>query len=169
MTARPSRSHRTRPGPAVTSFDLAVAIGCPPAAVFALLADIQDFEPIPRSAMVRMVKEPTGPTAPGTRWHEQVRIAPGCWLHIENVVSETNAPSRLGIDFRSRLLTGHLTYVIEAAGEGSVLHHRETLHTHVLIRWLRPLIERRLRARSAERLTDIKTILETPSGPAGSP
>ena len=60
-----------------TTFNLSVEIRRPQSAVFALLSDIQDFEPIPRDAAFRMVKEPAGPTAVGTRWHEWVRLAPG--------------------------------------------------------------------------------------------
>lgn len=140
--------------------DLSVGIRRPPAALFALLADIQDAEPIPRSADIRMVKEPSGPTTTGTRWHERVRVAPHCWLHIESVVSEVREPDRLAMDFRSRWLTGHLTYDIEPAVDGSILHHRETVRPRSLLRWLSPFIERGMRPRIIERLADIKTILE---------
>jgi uncharacterized protein YndB with AHSA1/START domain len=142
------------------AFDLSVAIRRPPPAVFALLADIQDAEPIPRSAAVRMVKEPSGPTTVGTRWHERVRVAPGCWMRVESVVSQVDEPYRLAMDFRSRWLSGHLTYDIEPAAEGSILHHRETVRPSALLRWLSPFIERRMRPRLIERLADIKAILE---------
>lgn len=128
--------------------------------MFALLTDIQDAEPIPRSAVVRMVKEPIGPTAIGTRWHEWVKVTRGCWLHVESLVSEVNEPYRLAMDFRSRWLTGHLTYDIEPVAGGSILHHRETVRPRALLRWLSPFIERRMRPRIIERLDDIKAILE---------
>jgi hypothetical protein len=128
--------------------------------VFALLADIQDAEPIPRSAAIRMVKEPTGPTTTGTRWHESVRVAPLCWLHVESVVSQVHEPDQLALDFRSRWLTGNLTYDIEPAPYGSILHQRETVRLRALPRWLSPWVERRMRPRLMERLTDIKQILE---------
>jgi hypothetical protein len=38
----------------------------PAAEVFALIADIQDAEPLPRRAALRMEKDPSGPTAVGT-------------------------------------------------------------------------------------------------------
>ena len=142
------------------TFDLSVAIRRPPPAVFTLLADIQDAEPIPRSAAVRMVKEPVGPTAVGTCWHEWVRVAPGCWLHTESVVSDVQEPYQLGMDFHSLWFTGHLTYDIEPAAEGSILHHRETVRPRALLRWLSPFIERTLRPHLMERLADIKAILE---------
>jgi hypothetical protein len=142
------------------AFDLSVAIRRPPPAVFALLADIQDAEPIPRSEAIRMVKEPAGPTAAGTRWHEWVRVAPGCWLHTESVVSDVREPYQLGMDFRSLWFTGHLAYDIEPAAGGSILHNRETVRLRALLRWLGPFVERTMRPRLLERLADIGAILE---------
>lgn len=81
--------------------------------MFALLADVQDAEPIPRSAAVRMAKEPNGPTTTGTRWHEWVRVMPGYWFHVESVVPHVHEPHQLSMDFYSRWLTGHLIYEIE--------------------------------------------------------
>jgi hypothetical protein len=132
--------------------------------VFALLADIQDFEPIPRDALVKLVKEPSGPTAPGTRWHEKVRLAPCIWLHVENLVSEVDAPHRLTIDAGNSWMTAHLTYEIEPLADRSVLRQHETLRLRAPPRWLGPYVERRLRPRLHQRLSDIKTILEEPPG-----
>lgn len=142
------------------AFDLSVAIRRPPPTVFALLADIQDAEPIPRSAAVRMVKEPSGPTTVRTRWHEWVRVAPCCWMRVESVVSQIDEPYQLAMDFRSRWLSGHLTYDIEPAPDGSILHQRETVRPRALLRWISPSIERSMRPRLIERLADIKAILE---------
>src|SRR5512132_3330658 len=83
------------------TIDLAIDVLRSPEAVYALLADIQDAEPIPRNAVVRMIKDPAGPTTVGTQWHEYVSLAPGCWLHIESVVTEANEPTRLGMDFHN--------------------------------------------------------------------
>lgn len=146
--------------PSRPTFDLSVAIKRPPRTVFALLTDIQDAEPIPRSAAVRMTKEPTGPTKAGTRWHEWVRVAPRCWMHIESVATLVEEPYLLAMDFESRWLTGHLAYEIEPAAEGSILHQRETVRPRALQRWSSPVIERRMRPRLTERLEDIKNILE---------
>jgi hypothetical protein len=73
-----SGTQRRSSGPtgAGLAFDLSVRIRRPAPEVFPLLADIQDAEPLPRRATLRMVKDPSGPTAVGTRWHEAVRIAP---------------------------------------------------------------------------------------------
>jgi hypothetical protein len=132
--------------------------------VFTLLADIQDFEPIPRHAAIRMVKEPTGPTASGTRWHEWVRLAPGCWFHTESVVSQFDPPHLLGLDFSSHWLNGHLTYEIDPSENGCILHHRETVRSHRLLRWMLPAIARSMRPRLLQRLVEIRQILESGSG-----
>lgn len=158
-----SGAEGNNPSSSRPTFDLSVAIRRPPPTVFALLADIQDAEPIPRSAAIRMVKEPTGPTTIGTRWHEAVKVAPLCWFHVESVVSQVHEPDQLGMDFQSRWLTGHLTYDVESAPDGSILHHRETVRPRGLLRWLSPLIEHRMRPRIIERLEDIKQILEASS------
>lgn len=64
------------------------------------------------------------------------------------------------MDFRSRWLSGHLTYDIEPAADGSILHQRETVRPRALLRWLSPSIGRSMRPRLIERLADIKAILE---------
>jgi hypothetical protein len=74
-----------------------------------------------------MVKRPAGRTAVGTRWQEYVRLAPGCWMRIESVVTKADEPVRLGMDFQSSWFTGHLTYEITGTADGSTLHHHETL------------------------------------------
>jgi hypothetical protein len=150
-----------RPGRPL-SFELSVAIGRPPPAVFAFLADVQEHEPIPRGAAIRMTKIPPGPTAAGTRWQERVRLVPGWWMRVDSVVTEIGEPAVLGMDFRSIWCTGHLTYTIQATAQGSILHQRETL----LPRWpLRPLaawVDAGLRPRLLTRLADIRALLESP-------
>jgi hypothetical protein len=116
----PTGSPQGQTAPGQSRFDLSVAIRRPPSAVFALLADIQNAEPIPRRATVRMIKRAYGPTIVGTRWHAWVRVAPGCWLHIESVVSDVEQPIHLGLDLHSRWFTGHLAYDIEPVADGSV-------------------------------------------------
>jgi hypothetical protein len=146
--------------------DLSIAVRRPPEAVFALLADIQDVEPIPRRAHVVMTKEPVGPTRLGTRWHERVRLAPGCWLSVESVVTELHPPTLIGIDFASRPWSGHLTYVVEPQGSvGSVLHHQETLRVRGLLTPLTTPIGRQLRTHIQQRLLDLKQVLEEGSAP----
>jgi menaquinone-dependent protoporphyrinogen oxidase len=123
---------RRSTAPAAAELDLSVMLRRPAQELFALLAEIQDAEPLPRRTAVRMEKDPSGPTAVGTRWHEAVRIVPGCWLRIESIVTEMEPPVRLGMDFTTRWFAGHLTYEIETTQDGCILHHRETLRPHDL-------------------------------------
>jgi hypothetical protein len=164
-----SGTQRRSSGPtgAGLAFDLSVRIRRPALEVFALLADIQGAEPLPRRPTLRMVKDPSGATAVGTRWHEAVRIAPGCWLRIENIVKEMEQLARLGIDFTTRWFGGHLTYQIETTQDGCVLHHRETLRPPnrgpggALLPWLPAVIAPPLRRHVAERLDDIRAYVES--------
>ena len=160
MTTAARREGESGQNRSACAIDLAIGIPRPPEAVYALLADIQNAEPIPRRAVVRMIKDPAGPTTVGTQWHEHVRLAPGCWLHIESVVTEADEPRRLGMDFHSVWFTGHLTYEIDGTKDGSVLHHRETLRPRLLLRPFAAFIEQGLRPQLERRLEDIKQLLE---------
>ena len=144
------------PGRPLT-FDLSVAIQRPPAAVFAFLADVQDQD----GAGIRMTKIPAGPTAVGTRWHEQVRLVPGLWMPVDSVVTEIGEPILLGMNFRSIWCTGHLTYTIEATPQGSILRQRETLLPRWPLRWLAAWVDARLRPHLLTRLAGIQAQLES--------
>lgn len=146
-------------GPPLT-FDLSVAIRRPPEAVFALLADVQDVEPIPRRAAVRMEKLPSGPTAVGTAWRERVRMLPGWWMTVRSVVTEIDEPMTLGMDFRSLWFTGHLTYSVTDLPLGSLLHQRERLRPRGPLRWFARPIDTQLRRRLLIRLADLRDVLE---------
>ena len=71
-----SGTQRRSSGPtgAGLAFDLSVRIRRPAPEVFALLADIQDAEPLPRRATLRMVKDPPGPTG----WNALARGGEDC-------------------------------------------------------------------------------------------
>ena len=90
-----------------------------------------------------------------------MRIAPGCWLRIENIVKEMEQLARLGIDFTTRWFGGHLTYQIETTQDGCVLHHRETLRPRALLPWLPAVVAPPLRRHVAERLDDIHAYVES--------
>lgn len=162
-------ARRTRGGPEPgdhapdrpLTFDLSVAIRRPPATTYAALADVQDLEPIPRTAGVRMRKSPLGPTRVGTRWHEQVRMAPGLWMRIESTVTDARPPDLLGMDFTGAWFTGHLAYEIEVTPDGSVLHQRETLRLKRPFTFLSRQVDARLRTRLLDRLADLRDVIET--------
>ena len=147
-------------------FELFVKVNRAPADVFALLADVQDGEPLPTTAGVRMAKIPRGPTTIGTRWHEEVRLLPAWWMVVESTVTEVDAPRSLGMDFRSGWFTGHLTYTIEAAPGGSVLHQHKVVHLRSGLRPFARLVDRGLRRRLVQRLCDIQDYLDCHRGPS---
>ena len=140
---------------AVPAFDLSVMIRRPAAEVFALLADIQDAEPLRAGPPCGWRRTPPTPLRQAPAGTRLVRIAPGCWRQIENIVTEMEPPARLGIDFTTRWFGGHLTYEIETTQDGCILHHRETLRPRALLPWLPAVIAPRLRPHVAERLADI--------------
>jgi deazaflavin-dependent oxidoreductase (nitroreductase family) len=150
------------PRPGEFYLDTAVEIARPADTVYSFLADIQDAEPIPRRARVRMVKDPPGRTTVGTRWHESVRLAPGGWLNVESVVTEAKQPHELGMDFSSRWWSGHLTYTIDDTDHGCVLRHREIVRPRALLSPFTCTIKRRLRLKIEQRLDDIKETLASP-------
>jgi hypothetical protein len=142
------------------TFELAVQVRRRPEAVFAFLADVQDAEPIPRRAVVRMTKHPDGTTAVGSWWDERVRVAPGCWLRIVSRVTDIDPPQLLGMDFAGRWFTGHLTYTFTPTTGGCRLTHREVLRPRLLLRPCTRLLARQLQPRLAIRLEDIRGLLE---------
>lgn len=142
------------------TFDLAVRVARPPEQVFGWLTDIQDHEPLPARARVRMVKEPPGPTRVGTRWHERVRMPGGWWLRVESVVTAVEEPRRLEMDFRNAGFSGHLAYLLAPAPGGTLLRQRETLRLRALVRPFATSVERSLGTHLVQRLDDVRAALE---------
>jgi hypothetical protein len=146
-----------------TLFEMAVDIGCPRRSVFALLADIQDHEPIPRAKHVRMVKLPSTATRLGSWWDEHVRLIPGVWLTIQSVVTELEEPTTMGMDFHSRWFDGHLTYTLQPSGSNTTLHQHETIRLRWPLSWFPGHVERTLRKQLGTRLVEIRSLAETES------
>ncbi len=162
-------AHRRRGGAEPTddspgtplSYDLSVPVDVPPERVHALLADIQDLEPLPRADGVTMTKSPVGPTGVGTRWHERVRMAPGVWMRVESTVTAVRPPESLGMDFRTVWCRGHLTYTIEPTPTGCRLHQRETLVPRRRLPIPASWVDAQLRPRLLDRLADIREVAQT--------
>lgn len=156
------------PGRAL-DFDLSVRIAAPPANVFAMLADVQEHVDTRRGAGgVKMAKSPDGATAPGTRWHEEVRLLPGVWMRVDSVARIVEAPYRLVEDFRSSWFRGQLAYTVEPADGGTLLRQRESLRLRDPLCLTAQIVDRMLRPRLLERLANIRDMVEaTPR--AGKP
>lgn len=142
------------------TFDLSVEISAAPGAVFDFLADIQDHEPIPRDAHVRMVKHPPSQTRRGTRWDEHVRLFPGVWLTVASVATDVDAPTTLEMEFRGRWFDGDLTYTLQTSEGGTTLHHREVIRLKRPLGWFPGRVEHVLDRQLRQRLTDIKALVE---------
>lgn len=162
-------ARRRRGGPEPTDhspqtrlrFDLSVPVRRDAQDMYALLADVQDLEPLPRAPGVRMTKSPGGPTRPGTRWHEQVRVAPGLWMRIESTATATEPPRLLGMDFSSAWFTGHLDYRIEPTPDGCVLRQQERLALRGPFTAAEERVDATLRARVLDRLADLRDVAES--------
>lgn len=140
-------------------YDLSVTIRRPPAAVFALLADVQDHIH-PGSPVPVMEKIPPGPTRVGTRWREVVRLAPFVSMTIWSEVTAFEPGRRLEETFRGPWLRGSLAYTIEPLPEGCRLRQRQTLNPHGPLRLMARLMGRMFRPRMAARLESIRAGLE---------
>ena len=154
-------------------FDLSVRIGRPPEAVYAMLADIQQYVD-PASVVPEMEKIPPGPTEVGTRWREVVRLLPGITMTIWSEVVALEPGRRLEVRFHGPGMSGLLIYVIEDHDGGTLLRQIETLTPHGPLRVMAGTVERTLRPRLIARLADIGDRLEregtgdmtVPDGPA---
>lgn len=162
-------ARRRRGGPEPTDhspgtrlvFDLSVPVRRSAPDVYALLADIQDLDPGPG---VRMRKSPAGPTRVGTRWHEQVRMAPGLWMRVESTATATDPPVLLGMDFRSAWFAGHLDYRIEPTPDGCILRQQERLALRGPFTLAQGPVDARLRASVLDRLAEIRDVAEARAG-----
>ena len=140
-------------------FDLSVRIGRPPEAVYAMLADIQQYVD-PASVVPEMEKIPPGPTEVGTRWREVVRLLPGITMTIWSEVVALEPGRRLEVRFHGPGMSGLLIYVIEDHDGGTLLRQIETLTPHGPLRVMAGTVERTLRPRLIARLADIGDRLE---------
>lgn len=138
-------------------FDFSVRIATAPAAVFDLLVDVQEYAAEP---VLSMVKDPPGATAVGTRWREEIRLAPMVRMVVWSEVTELDPGRCLSMVFHQRGFSGRLTYTVQADRDGSILRQQESLQLRWLLRPLAGVVERALRSRLEERLDDIRRLLE---------
>jgi uncharacterized protein YndB with AHSA1/START domain len=142
-------------------FDLAVTIRRPPAVVFALLLDVGDYGDRSPSALVPvMEKIPSGPTRPGTLWHEVVRIGPGMRMTIWSEVLEVEPDRRLRERYWSSWMTGMLDYALDPTADGTVLHLHKTLVPKGQLRVFDRPIAAMLGPKELWRLEAIRDLLE---------
>jgi uncharacterized protein YndB with AHSA1/START domain len=147
-------------------FDLSVVVRRPPSAVFAVLADPQDYGDHSATSRVPVLtKSPAGPTGVGTRWHEVVRVAPFLRMTIRTVVTAIEANRRIVLDFAASWMHGTLEYTFEPTADGgAVLRQQETLIPRGPLRLADRAIARMLRPNLVQRLEAIRDLLEADAG-----
>ena len=138
--------------------DLSIAIRQPPEAVYAVLADVQDYIHGPGSPVPEMEKIPPGPTVVGTRWREVVRLLPFLTMTVWTEVTDVVPGQRLSLAFRGPWMTGRIRYDFEPTTDGSILHHRETLTPHGPLRLVAGPMDRVFKPQLLGRLEDIRKL-----------
>jgi len=141
-------------------YDNSITIRRPPEAVFAMLADIQEYAHAPGSPIPEMEKIPPGPTAVGTRWREVVQLLPFMTMTMWSDCTSLVPDRRLELAWHGPGMTGHIAYTMEPVDGGTVLRQVETLTPHGLLRPMGGLMERMLRPRLTARLAAIRDRLE---------
>lgn len=141
-------------------FDGSVLVGAPPAAVFALLADVQDHAVGPGSPVTAMEKIPPGPTRVGTRWREVVSVMPGLTLEIWSEVTRLEANRRLEERFWGAGMRGSLTYTLTPSGRGCLLRQQESMQAEGALRLVGLPWGWMLRWRLVGRLREIRDAVE---------
>jgi hypothetical protein len=141
-------------------FEISAFIERAPGEVFVFLRDVYKL-PRHDDPLVPVYDKVTpGPVGVGTRFREVVRMAP---FYTFEILSEVTAicPGRfLAYDWKGPGMHGDLAYRIEAMPGGTRLEQRQTLIPTGLLRICAPLIGRAFSGRIAERIQEIKTILE---------
>ena len=142
-------------------FDYSVTIRRPPSAVFAMLADIQDWGREERAALVPVMDKVTpGETGVGTRWHEVIQLAPHLTMTVWSEVVAIEPGRLLDERFWAWWMRGRLEYTMTPAEGGTVLRQRERLEPRGPFRLVEHLIERQLGPAIENRLQDIGRMLE---------
>jgi hypothetical protein len=142
-------------------FDCSVTINRPSSAVFALLADVQDYGKQERAARVPVMEKVTpGPTRVGTRWHEVIRVAPHATFAIWSEVVAIEQDCLLDERFWSWWFRGRLEYTVTPTDGGTVLRQRERLEPRGPFRLADGFIARQLGPNIEWRLREIRRLLE---------
>ena len=150
-------------------YDHALTIRRPPEAVFAMMADIQEYIHAPNSPVPEMEKIPPGPTIVGTRWREVVKLLPFVTMTMWSDCTALVPDRRLELDWHGPGMTGHITYTMEPTDGDTVFRQVETVTPRGLMRLFGGLMERMLAPRLTARMEAIRDVLEGRDSRAGQP
>jgi uncharacterized protein YndB with AHSA1/START domain len=134
-----------------------VTIDCPPAEVFAYLSR---FENVPRwnYAISETRKVTDGPVGVGTRYHQTRTLPRPADETFE--VTEFDPDRRLSIRGDLGPFQGEIDYLLEPAGDSTVLANTMDLRPAGPLRLLAPLAAPRVRSAVAANLQELKRRLE---------
>lgn len=142
-------------------FDYSVTIHRPPSAVYAMLADIQDWGKEERVALVPVMEKVTpGPTRVGTRWHEVIALAPHVTMTVWSEVVALELDHLLDERFWAWWMRGRLEYTMTPVDGATILRQRERLEPRGPFRLIDGLIARRLGPAIEARLEAIARMLD---------
>jgi uncharacterized protein YndB with AHSA1/START domain len=145
-------------------FTNTVTINCPPADVFAYLAQ---FENVPRwnYAISETRKTSTGPVGVGSRYRQTRTLPTRSEETFE--VTEFEPDRRLSIRGDLGPFHGDVSYLLAPAASGTALTNTMNLRPSGPLRLIAPLAAYRVRAAVATNLDTLRQILETSGQPTG--
>jgi hypothetical protein len=147
----------------VLVFEGSVEVDCTAGKAFDLLVNTDRYATGPGSPVLRMERIPEAETRAGTRWREVIRLGLFGHMTIWSEIVALDPPTHLRLRFRLPGATGTLTYRISPGVERETCISQEqtfvvTGRLAGIRRWM---IERMWKPRAAERLQDIRAILES--------
>lgn len=147
-------------------FEFTAVICCPPADVFALFRDVDQYNEHEGSPVPVLDKITEGPVGVGTRYREVVRMIPGIRMMrgvTMTIFSEVTGyePERyLALEWRSNVMEGHLAYTFEPVAGGTRVIQKMSLKPKGVLRVFSPLITAMFSRTAGQRLEGIKALLE---------
>ena len=141
-------------------FEFTAMIHCPPADVFALFRDIDQYNEHKGSPVPVLDKITDGPVGVGTRYREVVRMLPGVMMTILSEVTGYEPERYLASDWRSAVMEGHLAYTFAPVDGGTRVIQKMSLNPRGILRVFSPLIKVMFSRAASRRLVEIKALLE---------
>jgi hypothetical protein len=146
------------------NFEFRAVIARPLAEVFGFFRDVDQYAGQEGSVVPVYDKVTAGPTGVGTRYREVIRLLPGITAEMRSEIIACEPGRRLAYRFSGLGMEGALDYEFEAAGQGTLVAQRQSLHPRGLLRLLNPLIKPTFSRAAGRRLEGIKHLLESKAG-----
>ena len=141
-------------------FEFTAVIHCPPADVFALFRDVDQYNEFDGSPVPVLDKITDGPVGVGTRYREVVRMMPGVMMTILSEVTGYEPERYLASDWHSNVMAGCLAYTFEPVDGGTRVVQKMTLEPKGVLRMFSPVIKAMFSRAASRRLVEIKALLE---------